>query len=176
MTQQSHTPPSEPLSEQDAREFQQKFDEWAAALSDREQLQAASIVTLSFEEESSEAEQVGENQSVEPLSEEEIEEFTARLNSFHDSLPEGQHQILDSITAKACIHLLPESEEEDVQGNVWLWNTYRLYEDNPYFRDWISYWRSKCSQQGGTLYQRGRDASQGMLGEPRFYRWYGCWR
>lgn len=169
MTQEAKMPPNESPSEQDIEEFGRKFDEWFGTLLDREKLQAASVVVLAAEEES-ETEQVEENQAVEPLSEEEIEAFTVKLDGFHDSLPEGQHQILDSMVARAFVHGVPEDEQDDVQGNYWAWVRFVPY--NQYQNQWINYYNNFCRNQGGVLRQgmSTRNAS-GVWGAN-----VGCWR
>ena len=47
----------------------------------------------------------------------EIEKFNDKLNSLHDSLPEGQHRSSTRLIAKAFVHSIPEDERDDVQGN-----------------------------------------------------------
>ncbi len=173
MTEQTNTPPNESPNEQDIEEFQRKFDEFFKNLSEREKLQAASVVVNAAEEDGSEeAQQVGENQDMEPLSEEEIEEFADKLNGFHDGLPEGQHEILDSMVATAFVHEGSEGDEEDVQGNVWLWHRWINW-NSPTFRNWQMYYGDWCQGQGGRLYRTGH--WQNASGSREYYR-YGCWR
>jgi hypothetical protein len=168
MTEQTNTPPNQPPSEEDIQEFMRKFDEWYGTLSDREKLQAASVVVLSAEEASSDEESVEENQTVEPLSDEEIEAFSAKLQSFHDGLPEGQHQILDTLAATAFVHSLPEEERDDVQGNEWLWTRgITLVFKSPAFYSRLNEYKSLCHKQGGILKYRYRNSA----GTP----YYGCW-
>jgi hypothetical protein len=152
MTEQAKTPPNEAPSEQDMQEFQGKFDEFFENLSDREKLQTASVVVLATQEVTDE-ESIEENQTVEPLSEEEIGAFVAKLDGFHDSLPEGQHQILDSMVARTFVHDIPEEELDDVQGNVLYLRWSRWVPYNRYQDQWINYYKNYCNNQGGVLRQ-----------------------
>jgi hypothetical protein len=163
MTERTNTPLNHPPSEQDRQEFQRKFDEFVEGLSNKEQLQAASLVVLAAQEEGiPEAEQVGENEEADSLSDNEMAAFNAKLNSFHDSLPEGQHQILDAITAEAFVHSIPEDERDDVQGNAFLWT-------KPITSNyWLTYWTEQCGRQSGTLKYRWTNTTG--------TRYYGCWR
>ncbi len=168
MTEHTNIPPSE----QDMREFESKFNEFFESLSEREKPEAAAMVVLAGEYETSqegstEVEQREENQDVEaPLSEEEIEAFVAKLDSFHDSLPEGQHQILDSMAAKAFVHVGPEDEQDDVQGHYWQ-RTEAYYPTASSFTN-FNYFENFCSSIGGRM-------------RFRYITWngqvaFGCWR
>ena len=81
-----------------------------------------------------------------------METFNDKLTSLHDSLPEGQHQILDAITAKAFVHSIPEDERDDVQGNAWLWTAILIGKPETFGYQWSNY-STKCTQEGGTLKQ-----------------------
>ena len=165
MTEQTKTPPSEPPSEQDIQEFERKFQEFFENLPEREKLQAASLATLAAADDGNDqAQQIGANEEVEPLSEEEVREFADRLQSFHDSLPEGQHQILDAMAAKAAVQVVPEHERDDVQGNYWLWHRWVGYGDTAY----RNYLRDYCYRQGGVLYWTAGTYTTAT-------RW-SCWR
>lgn len=165
MADQVKTPPSAPPSEQDLKEFDQKFEDFFEKLSDREKLQAASLATLAAAEDGDEqAQQVGPNKEAKPLSEQEIEEFADKLQTFHDSLPDGQHQILDSMAAKAFAQIVPEDERDDVEGHWWAWHRWVGYGDTRY----RNYLQSFCNNQGGSLYWTGGSYNTAT-------RW-SCWR
>jgi hypothetical protein len=170
MTERTNTPPNQSPSEQDIREFERKFKEFFEDLPDREKLQAASLRVLAAKEDGDdEAQQVGEGQEMDPLSEEEIEAFVAKLNGFHDSLPEGQHQILDSMTAKAFVHSVPGDERDDVEGHHgtfqwarWIAPGSQFEADRQYYANYCwnynrghTHWINSMATTWGTYWQIG---------------------
>ncbi len=171
MTEQPNTSPNESPSEQDMQEFERKFNEFFESLSEREKPEAAAMVVLAGEYETSqegstEVEQGEEKQDVDTLSEKEIESFVAKLDNFHDSLPEGQHQILDSMAAKAFVHVGPEDDQDDVQGHYWQ-RTEAYYPTGSSFAN-FNYFENFCSSIGGRM-------------RFRYITWngkvaFGCWR
>ena len=166
MTQEVRTPPSEPPSEENIREFEKKFNDFFNTLSEGEKLQAASLVTLATSEDPTDPEQTGgANPATEQLSSDEVEGFFAKLTQFHDSLPEGQHQILDSLCARGFHESQEEKQDEDVQGNIWLWTRYISF--SGYSSQWHEYYRRYCANQGGVLYN---------LGFSGMGYYVGCWR
>ena len=74
------------------------------------------------------------------------------------------------MSAKAFVHSVPEEEQEDVQGNAWLW--FRWIKYTIYHDQWMNYYINYCRNQGGKLYQfdSTRNAS-GAWGSN-----VGCWR
>ena len=173
MSEEAKTPPSGPPSEQDIKEFQKKFDEFFETLSEREKLQAASLVTLAAQEDGvREAEQVGENSEAEPLSEKEIEEFLAKLQKFHDDLPDGQHEIIGGLYGKGIVHAIPEDQRDEVEGH---WLSYDNYINvrNLYYYSWVNYYARQCYSYGGTAFRK-RDWNVVYGGQ--VYDQYTCYR
>lgn len=117
MSEQTQVP-----SERDVDEFWQKLEEWRQTLPESEQYQIADMVVTAGKEQLTDEEKKALEEDAsgqapteaQALTEEEVKALVEELNRFHDTLPEGQHQILDAIVGKACM------TEQDVQAHGWV--------------------------------------------------------
>ena len=95
------------------------------------------------------------------LSASEVGSLAEKINQFHNTLPEGQHQLLDALMAKGT-----RTHEGDVQGHWWMWTTW--------VSDWnFQWWVNECYREGGVPYFTGNftfDEYFFPISE------IGCWR
>ena len=151
------------VSETDVEGFWQAVDAWQSTLSEKEQMQFSALVVLAAGQEN-EVESYGQAQDEQQaaLSEAEVDAFMQKLEEFHDTLPEGQHQILDALVGRAFA-----SDENEVEP-YW----YQLW------RGWIPQSRvnhhlAQCRAAGGGwgfLYPYRSVVQRGTR-----YTDFGCW-
>ena len=154
MAQKVQTP-----NETEVADFHKRLDEFAETLSDGEKKQLAAMIVLATDAEDEE-ETKRVSGETKPPTEQEIDAFAAKLNEFHNSLPDEQHRVLDAIIGRAFAR-----DDADVQGYEWIWSGWILANR----RTWGKYWNI-CDYQGGELYNYGTAWSGG-----RKWRKVGCW-
>lgn len=105
-----------------------------------------------------------------PITDEEVESFTRKLEELRDNLPDGDTQLLDTLALEAGFAQLPsEATEEDVVGHHWyqIWNRYG-------YAGAYGYWSRQCGED----YYWNRDLTYSFShwsGGRRVYR-YTCWQ
>ena len=164
MAQQAQT-----LSETDAREFERKLREFHASLPDQEKvLLAAMVVHAAGRDEELAADSGGREAGPgggQAPSENAAKALAEKLDRFHDSLPEGQHQLVDALVAKAA-----GKQTDDVQGYWWWWT--RWYDPaSSSAPAWEDYYFNYCRTYGGTPFWLGFEVDEWG----RFWSGIGCW-
>ncbi len=154
MAQEIQTP-----SETELAEFQQALTEFETTLTPGEKQQLAAMIVLATDAKDEEETTKVSGETKLP-SDEEIDAFAKKLNTFHDSLPGEQHRVLDSIVGHAFA-----DDADDVQGYYYIWSGWI----NANRGTWRRYWRA-CDYQGGDLYNWGTANYGG-----RIVRNVGCW-
>lgn len=134
------------LSDDEAKDFYRRLDEFRDSLPDSEKPILAQMVVEAAGIQPSEE----QAQGAEP-SENDVDSFMEKLDSFHDELPGDQHLFVDEMLAKTWFH-----DEAEVQG---------------YNHGWVQLgrWQLITNQQVGA-YQRWCYDVRG--GDKVKFRWY----
>jgi hypothetical protein len=108
-----HDVSSATLTEEDAKDFFERLDEFRKGLSEKEQAILAVMVVEAAGDDIPTPEAEGEGQ-VSPPTDEEVHAFLEKLNRFHDELPGEQPLYVDQILAKTWF-----KDQSEVQGYHW---------------------------------------------------------
>jgi hypothetical protein len=148
-----HDVESAELTEQDAKDFMRRLDEFRDSLPDSEKAILAQMVMDASPEQPSPP---GDGRP-EPT-QEEVDAFLEKLDRFHDDLPGQQHLFVDDILAKTWF-----KDAGEVQGYHWIrispWQKITNWDRDAY-NEWC--------------YARGGDAVYTVRRRGSAHRWVAC--